>query len=51
MNIIWDRPHGSDIKTINTHIKSIRKRLQEIDEIVRSPEIETHRGMGYSLIE
>jgi len=22
MNIIWDRPHGSDEKTINTHIKS-----------------------------
>ena len=32
MNIIWDRPHGSDEKTINTHIKSIRKRLKEIDE-------------------
>jgi len=48
MSIIWDRPHGSDIKTINTHIKSIRKRLQEIDEI---DPIETHRGMGYSLIE
>ena len=32
MSIIWDRPHGSDIKTINTHIKSIRKRLHEIDE-------------------
>ena len=48
MSIIWDRPHGSDVKTINTHIKSIRKRLQEIDEI---DPIETHRGMGYSLIE
>ena len=32
MSIIWDSPHGSDPKTINTHIKSIRKRLQEIDE-------------------
>ena len=48
MSIIWDSPHGSDPKTINTHIKSIRKRLQEIDEI---DPIETHRGMGYSLIE
>ena len=48
MNNIWDRPHGSDEKTINTHIKSIRKRLQEIDEI---DPIETHRGLGYSLIE
>ena len=49
MNIIWDRPHGSDEKTINTHIKSIRKRLHEIDEI--NDPIETHRGIGYSLIE
>ena len=49
MSIIWDRPHGSDIKTINTHIKSIRKRLHEIDEI--NIHIETHRGIGYSLIE
>jgi two-component system catabolic regulation response regulator CreB len=48
MNNIWDRPHGSDEKTINTHIKSIRKRLLEIDE---SDPIETHRGIGYSLIE
>ena len=49
MNIIWDRPHGSDEKTINTHIKSIRKRLHEIDEM--NDYIETHRGIGYSLIE
>ena len=48
MSIIWASPHGSDPKTINTHIKSIRKRLQEFDEI---DPIETHRGMGYSLIE
>jgi two-component system catabolic regulation response regulator CreB len=49
MSIIWDRPHGSDIKTINTHIKSIRKRLHELDET--NEYIETHRGIGYSLIE
>ena len=48
MKNIWDRTHPSDQSTINTHIKSIRKRLQEIDEI---DPIETHRGMGYSLIE
>ena len=49
MSIIWDRPHGSDTKTINTHIKSIRKRLHELDE--ENDYIETHRGIGYSLIE
>ena len=48
MKNIWDDPRGSDEKTINTHVKSIRKRLQEIDEI---DPIETHRGIGYSLIE
>jgi two-component system catabolic regulation response regulator CreB len=48
-SIIWDRPHGSDIKVINTHIKSIRKRLHEIDEM--SDPIKTHRSIGYSLIE
>ena len=49
MSIVWDRPHGSDLKTINTHIKSIRKRLNEIDS--ENVYIETHRGIGYSLIE
>ena len=49
MSIVWDRPHGSDLKTINTHIKSIRKRLKEIDS--ENDYIETHRGIGYSLIE
>ena len=49
MRIIWGRKYPSDEKTINTHIKTIRKRLHEIDEI--SDPIETHRGIGYSLIE
>ena len=48
MNNIWNGPHPSDKNTINTHIKTIRKRLHEIDEI---DPIETHRGIGYSLIE
>ena len=52
MNNIWDKPHGSDEKTINTHIKSIRKRLYEIDELIDPQKlIVTHRGIGYSLIE
>ena len=52
MSIIWDKPKGSDKKTINTHIKSIRKRLKEIDESCDSQKlILTNRGIGYSLIE
>ena len=49
LKVIWNRPHGSDEKTITTHIKSIRKRLNEIDSSCEH--IETIRGMGYSLIE
>ena len=52
MNNIWDKPKGSDKKTINTHIKSIRKRLKEIDESCDPQKlILTNRGIGYSLIE
>ncbi len=49
MSIIWDRPYGTDIITIIFHIKSIRKRIHENDK--NSECIETHRGIGYSLIE
>jgi len=52
MKNIWDKPHGSDESTINTHIKSIRKRLKEIDELCDPQKlILTNRGIGYSLIE
>jgi len=51
MKNIWDKP-VSDVKTINTHIKSIRKRLKEIDESCDPQKIIlTNRGIGYSLIE
>ena len=51
MKNIWDNP-VSDEKTINTHIKSIRKRLKEIDESCNPQKIIlTNRGIGYSLIE
>ena len=51
MKNIWDNP-VSDEKTINTHIKSIRKRLKEIDESCDPQKIIlTNRGIGYSLIE
>ena len=51
MKNVWDNP-VSDEKTINTHIKSIRKRLKEIDELCDPQKIIlTNRGIGYSLIE
>jgi len=53
MKNIWgDKLHPSDESTINTHIKSIRKRLKEIDELCDPQKlILTNRGIGYSLIE
>ncbi len=51
MKNIWDNP-VSDEKTINTHIKSIRKCLKKIDESCDPQKIIlTNRGIGYSLIE
>lgn len=48
LSIIWDRPHGSDDNTINTHIKTIRKILNNIEP--DNEYIKTHRGLGYSLV-
>jgi two-component system catabolic regulation response regulator CreB len=48
LSIIWDRPHGSDENTINTHIKTIRRILNNIEP--DNEYIKTHRGLGYSLV-
>ena len=48
LSVIHDGPIGSDIATINTHIKSIRKALAKIEK--DSEYITTHRGLGYSLV-
>lgn len=46
MDIAWDEPERSFDRTVDTHIKTIRQKIQSI-----SPElspIKTHRGLGYS---
>lgn len=48
LSIIHNGPIGSDESTINTHIKSIRRNLKKIDP--DNKYINTHRGIGYSLI-
>ncbi len=48
LSVIHDGPVGSDVATINTHIKSIRRSLKKIDQ--ENAYITTHRGLGYSLI-
>lgn len=47
MERIWQQPHPSDERTIDTHIKSLRAKLRAV-----SPDVEpivTHRGLGYSI--
>jgi two-component system catabolic regulation response regulator CreB len=47
MEAAWDEPEVSDERTVDTHVKTIRKKLAAIraDEEV----IETRRGFGYCL--
>ncbi len=47
LEIIWDANHPSEERTIDTHIKSLRAKLKEID--AGSDQINTHRGIGYSI--
>ncbi len=47
MDFVWDEPEVSSDRTVDTHIKKIRRKLREI-----TPEddpLVTRRGMGYAL--
>ena len=44
----WDAPDHRLERTIDSHIKSLRNKLREIDP--EANPICTHRGMGYSLV-
>jgi two-component system catabolic regulation response regulator CreB len=47
MDLVWtDAPDTLD-RTVDTHIKSLRAKLKEID--ITADPIQTHRGMGYSV--
>jgi two-component system catabolic regulation response regulator CreB len=43
----WDAPDHRLERTIDTHIKSLRAKLREVNP--GADPIRTHRGMGYSL--
>lgn len=49
MNIAWDEPELSNDRTVDTHIKTIRNKLKDIDSTMDP--IETRRGFGYALKE
>ena len=47
MDKVWDEPEASFERAVDTHIKSLRAKLKEVDG-ENSP-IQTHRGLGYSI--
>ena len=46
MEIAWEEPERSFDRTVDTHIKTIRKKIHEINSDLDC--IRTHRGLGYS---
>lgn len=49
MQQAWEDPEFSTERTVDTHIKTLRAKLREIDP--SADPIQTHRGHGYSLKE
>lgn len=47
MDLVWQDAEDSLERTVDTHIKTLRAKLREVD--ARSDPIMTHRGLGYSL--
>jgi two-component system catabolic regulation response regulator CreB len=44
---VWHEPDNSMDRVVDTHIKTLRAKLKEVDE--QAEVIKTHRGIGYSL--
>jgi two-component system, OmpR family, catabolic regulation response regulator CreB len=49
MEMVWEEPDSSWERTVDAHIKSLRRKLREIRP--KEEPIKTHRGLGYSLRE
>ena len=49
MNLVWEEAEFSLERTVDTHIKTLRAKLKQIDDSIDP--IQTHRGLGYSLRE
>jgi two-component system, OmpR family, catabolic regulation response regulator CreB len=47
MDRVWDRDSDTTDRTVDTHIKTLRSKLREIDP--DADPIRTQRGLGYSL--
>lgn len=44
---VWSEPHASMDRAVDTHIKTLRQKLKQVD--YRVDPIKTHRGLGYSI--
>lgn len=44
---VWDEPHASMDRAVDTHIKTLRQKLKQINQ--DNDPIKTHRGLGYSI--
>jgi len=49
MGLVWEQPEMSLERTVDTHVKTLRQKLKEVNGEVQT--IITHRGLGYSLNE
>ncbi len=49
MELLWEEPESSRERTIDSHVKSLRRKLRQVNPDREA--IRTHRGLGYSLAE
>ena len=47
MELVWDEPEAALDRTVDAHIKTLRKKLHAVD--ANFDPIKTHRGLGYAL--
>ena len=53
MDSVWQTAEDSMERTVDTHIKTLRRKLRETISTQQLPDTElivTHRSMGYSLL-
>lgn len=47
MDVAWDEPEASFERAVDTHVKSLRAKLRDVNPALNP--LRTHRGLGYSL--
>lgn len=49
MDLVWDEPEAALDRTVDAHIKTLRKKMHTVDPSYDP--VKTHRGLGYSFDE